>query len=741
MTTTQPVQDHRKLMQEQDPSLADYFHILLFHRRLLFCSAFFMIAVGLIMVLQLTPRYTASSSIMIGVPKTKVVDIEQVLSAGLGNDTAINSELEVLRSRELAKKLVVKFNLINREEFNPSLRPPGLMSRINLRQWIPDSLKESLGMEPPAQLSKEEQERRQMATAIRIFLEKLKVSPIRLSKVIRISFESNDPKLAAAIANELPEAYIIGQMEAKLNATEKATKWLNEQLTELKEKVAYSERAVEIYRDEYGLTEVQNTGIISSQLSEVNSQLMIAKAERAQAEARLKQVRQLRKKRGSVIESASEVLASSLIQRLREQEAQVTRKASELSVEYGPKHPKILQVNAEIEDIRAKINLEIRKIITGLQNEVEVARSKERSLSESLQELEQRTGVQKKESIQLNALEREAAANRTLFETFLNRFKETSTTTGMEEADARVISKAEIPSGASFPNRKRMFILVVIVSFSAAIGLTFLVYALNPGLLSPEQIENELGLPTIGMIPLVRNKNPHDYVLTKPHSNFGEALNSLKIALILSGPDEAVKAIQITSSVPGEGKTTLAIAFARLLAKSGKKVVLLDGDLRRATLGNKFQIAATCKGLTDLLMSTNKNIAEYGFKDDETEVFIIPKGQAEYVNASDVFSSNRMQVLVASLKRNFDYIIIDTPPLMAVSDARIIAQLVDKTVFVIKWDKTPLKVIRAAIQQLQNGRAHLAGCVLQQVNLKRYGSYGDSGYYYRYGRYKNYYDN
>ena len=286
-----------------------------------------------------------------------------------------------------------------------------------------------------------------------------------------------------------------------------------------------------------------------------------------------------------------------------------------------------------------------------------------------------------------------------------------------------------------------MLILMLAVAFSTSIGLVFLVHALNPGLLSPEQIENELGLPAIGMIPVVNSKNPQDYVLEKPHSSFGEALNSLKTSLILSDPDEAVKAIQITSSVPGEGKTTLSIAFARLMAKSGKKVILVDGDLRRATLENKFHVSSTSKGLTDLLMSADENVEEFGFRDEESGAFIMPKGQAEHVNATDVFSSRRMQSIVASLKKNFDYVIFDTPPVMAVSDARIIAQLVDKTVFVIHWDKTPRKVIKAAVQQLQSGNADIAGCVLQQVNLKRYGSYGygDSGYYYHYGRYGNYY--
>ncbi len=727
----------------EEISLSELFHTLWFRRRLLLSTAFFIIAVGIIVLFQMQSRYTASSSIMIGLPKTKVVDIEAVLSAGLGNDAAIIGEIEVLRSRELVKKLIEKFNLISKAEFNPSLRPPGLMSHLTPKRWIPEDWRESLGMEPPAELSDEEKERVEMAAATNIFLSKLKVSPIKRSNVVKIGFESNNPKLAAAIANELPEAYIIGQMEAKFEATEKATKWLDEQLSDLKEKVESSERAVEIYRDRYGLTEGKGARILTSQLSEINSQLVISKAERAQVEARLRQVKRLMKKSGSDIESASEVLASGLIQRLREQEAMVTRKASEISVEHGPKHPKMLQVQAEIGNIRDKIKLEIQKIVAGLENEVEVARTKEYSLSKSMKELGQQTGEQKKEAVELHALERESSANRVLFETFLSRFKETSSTSGIEEADARVISKAEIPMSASFPKKKLMLVLIVVGAFFVAVILVFMVQALNSGLLSPEQIENELGISAIGMIPTVPGKNPHDHILAKPHSSFGEALNSLKTSLILSDPDEAVKVIQITSSVPEEGKSTLAIAFARLLAKSGEKVLIIDGDLRRASLEKKLGFPTNHKGLTDLVISGEGPKKECIIKDKRSSAYIMPKGTAEFVNATDVFSSHRMQVIIDSLRDVFDYVIIDTPPVMAVSDARVIGRIVDKILFVVRWDSTPRKVIKAAVQQLKDDDADIAGCVLQQVNLKRYGSYGygDSGYYYHYGRYGHYYTN
>lgn len=521
---------------EGEISIAEILHILWFRRRLLLTTALFIIAVGVIYVNQLVPRYSATSTVMISTPKVKVSSIDDILAGAMNNDAEILGELEVLQSRGLAQKVVEKLNLTSMEEFNPRLRTRGLLSYLSPKQWIPESWKESFGMQPTegVVLSDAEKKQNELAVAANILLAKLRVEQVKYSNVARITFESTQPRTAAIIANELPEAYIIDQMEAKFEATEKTTKWLDEQLTDLRQKVEDSERAVEIYRNQHGLTESKGVGILGSQVSEVNSQLVIARAERVQAEARLKQVVHLTQGSSADLESAAEVMSSSLIQRLKEQEASITRSASELSVEYGPKHPKMLQVNAQKEVIQERIKQEIQKIVAGLKNEMDVALSKENSLSASLKDLEQQAGQQKKETVQLSVLEREASANRTLFDTFLNRFKETSSTTGMQEADARVISKAEIPGSPSYPNKRLFYLAIIAGAFLASMALVYFVHALNPGLLNPEQIENELGYPTIGMIPVAPLDKPHDYVLEKPNSSFSEALNSLKTSLILS---------------------------------------------------------------------------------------------------------------------------------------------------------------------------------------------------------------
>jgi len=746
---------------EQKLPLLDYLQLLWFRRKLIIAITLFVAVVSYIQVNEIKNVYTATSTMVIGLPESQVVNIQEVLSRGnsLGD---VASEIEVLRSRVLAAKVIERLDLLNDPEFNPSLREPetslfDFLKYLNPKTWIPASwkktLKEAMGKEtmrvvpaaaaPANEQEAEEQKRnRQIATATNILLSKLNVKAVDWGKVINITFSSLNPKTAARVANDFPEAYIVDQLEAKFEATEKANAWLTEQLEELETMVVDSERAVELYRDEYGLAEGSGNTLLDTQVSELSSQLVIARSELAEVNARLNQLRRLLESGGQGAETAAEVMSSALVQQLRTQEAQALSRQSELSVELGPKHPRMLQVSAEIIEIRERIRDEVQRIAIGLEQEAEFARTRVASLETNLRVARGETSVQNKEAIQLRALEREATANRTLYQTFLNRFKETSSTQGLESSDARIISAAEVPGWPSSPNRKKLLTQYILLGFLGACGLVLALQMLNPGMMTPEQVQQVLKEYVIGLIPISPNKAaPHDYVLEKPNSGLVEAINSLKFGLALSDPDHPVKAIQVTSSVPEEGKTTLAMALARVTAASGQKVVLIDGDLRRSSIVKKLNMPEKHKGLSDLVLAGDEPLAEFLQPDEKGNVDVIPAGTAKYANATDIFSSHRMEEIVAMLKSIYDLIIIDTPPVMAVADARIIGRIVDKTLFVVRWDKTPRKVARAAVEQLHRAKVDIAGVVLQQVDLDRYGrmGYGDSGYYYHYGRYGKYY--
>lgn len=725
-------------------SLINFFHTLWLRKRVFLSVIFSLTIFAILIIYQLVPRYTATAQLLIGINATKVVDIEEVMTGNFKGDAAVIGEMEVIKSRELAHKIIDQLHLEQYPEFNPKPQKPGLLAQFSFKNLLPESWKEAMGMVKIDSRTAEEKEEARLTRLTNIFLSKLKVSQVKRSQVINVAFESQDPKLAAKIANEVADKYIVGQLQAKFDATKKATDWLNDQLVELKQKVESSERAVEQYRKTHELLEVsKEVGLSQQQMSEVNSQLIIARAQRAEAEAKYQQVEAIAKS-GRDIDSVAEVLNSSLISSLRQQESEVQRKYSEMLVEFGQRHPRMIQMQAELEDIQAKVRSEVKKVAAGLRNSMDVARAREGSLSSSLRQMESKTSGSNQAEVQLHALEREATANKALFETFLGRFKETASTQGIAQADARVISFAEIPLGASYPKRNLLLMSSVVGALLFGVFLVFILEMLNPGVRSPEQIQDLFNMSTLGIVPKIVDANalPHEYLLTKPQSSLAEAVNTLRISLSLLNPDAEVKSLLVTSSVPGEGKSTLAVLIARHSACAGQRVVLVDTDLRRPTIEKMFKFKDRKLGLTDLLMQHDLSINDVLVDDPETGMKILTGGKSAFINPVDLFASQRMKSIVNDLRERFDLVILDSAPIMAVPDTRILAGLVDKTIFVLNWDSTPKKVVHGALHLLnKDGHSNIAGVVLQKVNLQQYGryGYGDSGYYYHYGRYNQYY--
>ncbi|MEI8208419.1 MAG: polysaccharide biosynthesis tyrosine autokinase [Methylococcales bacterium] len=736
--------DEAQQADNSELSLSAILSVIGLRRKLIISVTLLISSLAVLYIYQLVPRYTATSQLLIGINAAKVVDIEEVISGGMKGDTAVIGEMEVIKSRELAHKIIAHLHLDQYEEFNPKPKEPGFLAQFNPKNWIPDTWKESLGTKAIDTSTEAEKQETHLTNLTDAFLGKITVSQVKRSQVINIAVEANDPKLAAKIANEVADQYIVGQLQAKFDATKKATDWLNDQLGDLKQKLESSERAVEDYRKSNNLLEVRKgTGITQQQLSEINSQLITARAQRAEAEAKYQQVEAISRS-GQDIDSVAEVLNSGLISSLRSQEAEVQRRYSEMLVEYGARHPKMIQMQAELADIKSKIGTEVKKIAAGLRHSLDVARAREGSLASSLNQIESKTAGNSQAEVDLRALEREATANKVLFETFLGRFKETASTQGIEQADARVISFAEVPLGASFPKKNLMITVSVIGALFFALFLAFVIEMLNPGVRSPEQVSQLFNLTTLGIIPKATNiKIPVlQYLLEKPQSSLVEALNTLRISLSLLNPDSDVKCVLISSAVPGEGKSTLASLLARHSAAAGKKVVLVDADLRRPTIGRMFDVDKKALGLTDLLMNHNQSVEDVLVNDTATGLKLLTRGHAAFINPSDLFASQRMKALIEQLKEQFDLVIIDSAPIMAVPDSRILAGLADKTLFVVNWDATPKKVVASAIHILnKDSHNNVAGIVLQKVNLEQYGryGYGESGYYYSYYRYKQYY--
>ncbi|MFQ5783672.1 MAG: GumC family protein [Alphaproteobacteria bacterium] len=717
-------------------------------------------SIALLIVMQLTPLYVAETEIVVQPPDTNVIDIEKV-AQGLSTDFYTNdTEAAILGSRAIASEVVDRLDLVNHPAFNPALSPPrkGLLDRLHLRELIPedfdplalipeswrtairdfraDDVEET---EPPEPLTPEEEQRLLREDAIDTYLGGLSVTPSESSRVITVSFTSPDPELAAQIANAAAQAYIDDQVRAKTDETSAANVWLQDRAVQLKETVAKAAAAVEQHRRKSGLVSVGGTNLLAKQIAELNSQLIIARAARAEAEARFNQVQKLLKSKDG-IDSAAAVLQSSLIQRLREQEAEVVRKIAEMKTQFREGHPKMILARSELQDLVDKIGNEVGKIATNLGNELEIALVREKNLDREIAKLQRRLDDQADAEITLHALETDLEANRKLYDTILARLKETGVqNTSLMQADARIISAATVPYAPSYP-RKRLIVGIAFVG-STVLGvlIVLLIEHLDSGFRSREQLEAATGVATLSIVPRLRgrrmaNTTLYDDILERPHTVFSESLRTLRTSLLLSNVDEPPRTVLVTSSIPSEGKSSTALALARTVAKYGKKCIIIDADLRSPSVHGALGVPNNL-GLIDYL-SRDVALEDMIQIDFKSGAHFIVAGPA-MPHPADLLGSDKMRGLLASLREIYDLVVIDTPPVLAMSDPLVLMRFVDKTIYLVRWEKTPRDTAIAGIRQVLDAGANLAGLVLSQVDLRKHATYhyADSGYlnYHGYG--------
>ena len=733
------------LPQAQDGfDLRHFLNVLGRRRGTVFGCTVLLTVLATIVVFQLTPRYVAEAEVMLNTQKTQVVDVQAVVSGLQSDASVVRSEVEVLQSPALAAKVAQKLDLVSNKLFNSRLATPTVWQRMNpvpaLRQLLDDAFGLS-DVAPPA--SPDEQKRAEFDAAVTALIGGLTVFNDGRSYIIKIRFESPDPVLAASVANTYANLYLLEQLEAKFAATRRATEWLNDHLGDLQQKVQASDRTVQLYRDEHGLTQSQlvkgggGSGTVAlQQLSELNSQLIIATSDRAQKEANLRQIQDMLKGPGGA-DAASQVLASPTIQALKDQQSKLHQQEAELSTKYRPAHPAMINIRAQIADLNRKIAEEINNVVRGITNEVNAARTRENTLREQLHLIEQTTARQNTAEVGLRELERQAEANRVLYETFLNRFKQTSAQQDIQEADARLVSQAEPPAIPSFPKRTMLIGIALLMSMIIGGIVAFTAEHLDNGFHSSEQIERTAGVPFLGLVPETKSgMRPHDLVLRKPVSNYAEAIRAVRTALRFSNVDSPPKVVLVTSSVPQEGKSTFAVSLARSVARSGGRALIVDCDLRHPTIGGMLGESDDA----DLLeyFRDGADLSQLVKVDAESTLHYI-LSRVGTANPQDLLGSQHMRNFLLAARERYDLVVLDAPPVLAVTDALVLSHLVDAALFMIRWERTPRPVALGALRLLQTQGRHLAGAVLTRVNIRKHARYGfgDHGYYY--GNYGNYY--
>jgi polysaccharide biosynthesis transport protein len=688
---------------------------------------------------QLTPEYRATALVMLDSRKAKVTNTADVLTGMAIDIPAIQTEIEVLRSANLLGRVVDKLNLAQDPEYGAA-RPSALGSIIRDIRGRVDSWINSDRPTGNSRLGEDGPRLRAIAALQR----NLSIASRGRSYVISISIDSADPAKAKRIIDTVTDFYLVDQLQAKLDANKRATDFFNDRLEELRRAVETAERAAASFRERSGLTIGKDSTIASQSLSELNSQLVQARAQRADRESRLIALQQASRS-PATLGGITEVLANPLISQLRAQEAEVARRVGDLNQRYGDNHPRMLQTRAEQGQIQGRIATEVAKIMSSLQGDVEAARSKEVELQAQVTALETKAGGLGQNEVELRQLEREAQSTRAVYEDFLKRFKELREQQDIQQADSRVLSPANVPLAPVYPRYALTLMLALVGGLLLGGAMIGIIERLDGGFRTGEQIERYTGRALVGMIPALSKfatgrLSPARFAIEKPSSAYSESLRSALTAVMLGSIDRKPKVIMITSSLPGEGKSTFVCSLGGLIARSNpdKRVVVVDCDLRRSSVLASLEVSGT-GGTVDEYLSGTKTIEEIIGRDEQSGLYYIP-ARPHTPNSAEILDSKAMQNFVQALSEQFDYVFLDTPPLMAVTDARVAAKLADYIVFLVRWEQTARELVVNALKLMRDLDKNV-GIVLSQVNVRRHAKYGYGDYGSYYAKYRNYYTN
>lgn len=716
---------------------------------------------GLIAFLM-EPIYRATASVLIEAQQNRVVETQSVVADAPHDKTMLTTQLQLLKSRSFARRIAAIMELEKDPNFNPALRSEdevdvvdaegldGLVRRLPVmaelmpKSWlIATGLAETVDQADTASSGADRTEE----LVINRLLAGINVSQAGDSYILSVSFESEEPKEALTMANAIAELYVKDQLNTKKEATDEASVWLKERVDDLRNKVVESERTVAQYRADNSLIDVRNSPLDDQLLTTLTNELIVAEASMAERETKLEILNKVRDEKGGT-GSVSEVLVSPVIGSLRAQEIDLARREAQLSEEFGENHPRIIELQSEKQRITSKIDLELENIASVLRNEVSVAKSRLSTIKAKMDAARGQVGDNRQAQVQLNELEREAEANRQLYRTYLNRLKELSQQQDLLRPGARVVSEAVMPKEPAFPQPLMMLPVGFISSLLFGSLVAFLMEGLERGLRSDRQVETALGIPCIGVVPKATNRKSsesfQDYLQRRPRSSYAESLREIRLALrTRRSEDRRGRVTMMTSSLPGEGKSTLAFSLATMCAMSGDKTILVDLDFRNPSVRNHLAGPQKQKK-GDLLTLLSE---EMPFEKSVTRVaknLDVLANNSVDGSAIKYLDSGELTDLLNWLCTEYDEVVVDAPPILGITDSKLVVPLADVILFVIKWgstdDTTALNGLHV-LEQIREGSDSDATfrAVLSQVDMKRHAklAYGDSAQHY--GKFDKYY--
>jgi succinoglycan biosynthesis transport protein ExoP len=720
----------------QDSVLREYVRIFIKRKWVLIASVALVVSVVTISTLRTTPIYEAVGSIAINKMDPVTFNLKDSSSTVDYYDPAdLDTEVRILKSDLLALQVIRQLNLDKPLESGDGSKSPSSSLELTTDAMQPDSARTS--------------------AVLAGFKGSLQVSLVPNTRIIEIRYRSPDKNLAARVVNALANTYVEQNFKTRFESTMQASDWLSKQLVDLQIKVETSQEKLVKYQKEHeilGIDEKQN--ITTAKLDELNRELTSAESTRMEKESIYHLVQA---GDSDSIAAAANVdgaargssANSALLEKLREQQADLKIQVAQLSTQFGPSYPKLAQLNSQLKEVDAQIQSEMRKVAARLRGDYLAALQRETMLHSALEKQKQEANKLNESAIEYSLLKRDVDANRTLSEGLLERLKEAGVTAGLRSNNFRIVDVARVPTAPSGPNLLRNLGFALALGLSTGIGLAFLLESMDNTVRTPEQAQTISALPSLGMIPLgsrgmkqvgsreklalAASKEAVELVTkSRPRSQMAESYRALRTSLLLTFAGGPPKVILITSALPEEGKTTTSVNSAIVLAQKGTRVLLIDADLRRPSIHKTFGMGPKL-GLSNVLTGTATLQQAIIPSTILPELFILPAGTPP-PNPAELLASTKMKNILEELRKQYDHIVIDSPPTLSVTDAVVMSTGADAVVLVIRSGHTTKPALRRARDILLQVNARVCGVLVNAVDLNSPDYYYHYEYQGKYGR-------
>jgi succinoglycan biosynthesis transport protein ExoP len=738
---------------QEGASLRDYWRVLRKHKAIIATCFFGAVIIATVVLVMTTPIYTASTTLLIERKEPRVVDVKNVLSESQESDADdyYKTQYEILKSRSLAAQTIREQGLEKSVVLTGDGDGGGVLRTLQQLPakafaWANSFFREPATVKRGSLLGIK-------AELVDAYQGMLEIEPVQRTRLVKIAFNTPDPEFSVRVANAHADAYIRQGLKLRSQANREAQSFLEEKLGELKKRVEESEAALNLYRRKKGIISLDDKeNIVVERLADLNKRLTEAEAERIGLEAHVRLIRR------RDYDSLPAVISSPLVSTLKTQLTQLQGEYANLSDQFKPGYPRVSQVKAKLEEVQLRLQQEIKKIVAGIESAYLAARGKERELRAKMQQQKAATLQLKDASVDYAVLAREVDTNRELYDSVLGRMKEVGVAAELRASNIYVIDKAEVPVTPTSPKKKLVVSLAALLGLMGGLGLALFFEHFDDSFKTGEDAERYLCLPNLGLVPDFPSSNrsflervpmigrrgaqkngngtseseiifyPCDPE-EKPLFSFqslgavNEAYRTLRTGILLSEVEESPRTVLFTSAVHGEGKTATVVNSAITFAQMGVRVLVIDADLRRPAC---HKILGMRKGLGVGELLSGKIKPTWAVQPTHIQnLFFISSGSSS-LNPTELLGSNRMRQILLAARQHYDYILIDSPPVMAVTDAVLLSTMVDGVVLVIGGQQTPGPIVKQACARLRYARAKILGMVLNRIKPD------NAGYYYVY---------